>query len=138
MSAPDTPAGRDLLRRHPELTADEVGEVELQARGRSLQAEAERRERVLDAFRHLLTDGQRAAASAVLLLDPDPLAALDDAALRTILAGWRIRGYPRNSIERLAKPLGWRRPRSSMRSCRRVGVARFHWTAPAGIQPCVA
>jgi len=59
----------------------------LQARGRSQQAEAERRERVLDALRHLLTDDQRAAATAVMLLDPDPLAALDDAALRTILAG---------------------------------------------------
>lgn len=75
------------MRRHPELTADEVAEVELQARGRSLQAEAERRERVLDALRHLLTDDQRAAASAVMLLDPDALALLDDSKLQMILTG---------------------------------------------------
>jgi hypothetical protein len=87
LSEPETPAGRDLLRRHPELTAGEVGEVELQARGRSVQAEAERRERVLDALRHLLTDEQRAAASALMMLDPDALALLDDSKLQMILAG---------------------------------------------------
>lgn len=87
LSEPETPAGRDLLRRHPQLTAGEIGEVELQARGRSLQSEAERRERVLDALRHLLTDDERAAATAVLLLDPDSIASLDDAKLRLILTG---------------------------------------------------
>jgi len=87
LGRPDTPAGRDLIRRHRDLTADEVAEVEFQARGRSVQAEGERHERVLDAFRHLMTDDQRAAATAVLLLDPDAIASLDDAKLRMILAG---------------------------------------------------
>lgn len=87
MSEPETPAGRELLQRHHELATEEVVEVELQARGRTLQAETERRERVLDALRHLLTDDQRAAATAVMLLDPDALTSLDDANLRMLLAG---------------------------------------------------
>jgi hypothetical protein len=87
LSKPDTPAGRALLARHPDVSATEIVEVELQTRGRSVQAETERRERVFDVLRHLLSDDQRAAASAVLLLDPDAIAVLDDAKLRLILAG---------------------------------------------------
>jgi hypothetical protein len=39
-----------MLRRHPDLAADEVAELELQARGLGLQADAARRGRVLDGF----------------------------------------------------------------------------------------
>jgi hypothetical protein len=100
LGGPETPAGRDLLRDHPELTADEVREVQLQARGRALQADAERRERVVDALRHLLTDDQCAAITAVLLLDPDAIASLDDANIRMILGGL---ADPRMNLDREAR-----------------------------------
>ncbi|MEA2608473.1 MAG: hypothetical protein QOJ75_716 [Chloroflexota bacterium] len=100
MAEPDTPAGRDLLRRHPDLSADEIGEVELQARGRGLQADADRRERVVDALRHLLTDDQRAAITAVLRIDPDVIASLDDAKIRLILGQL---ADPRMNLDREAR-----------------------------------
>jgi hypothetical protein len=87
VSDPQTLAGRELVQRHPELTPDEVGEVERQAHGQGTMAERERREGVLDRFRHLLTDEQRGAANAVLSLDADAIAPFDDAKLRFILAG---------------------------------------------------
>ena len=87
MGGPETLAGRELLQRHPELGADAVGEVEDQARGQAIHADMERRERVLDQLRHLLTDAQRGAANAVLSLDPDTIASFDDEKLRLILAG---------------------------------------------------
>lgn len=87
MSDPETPAGRELLRRHPELGADEVSEVEREARGQQIQVGMERRERVIDGLRHVLTPEQLGAVSAVLLLDPDTIAKLDDEKLQVVLGG---------------------------------------------------
>jgi hypothetical protein len=64
LGGPETLAGQELLQRHPELGADAVGEVEDQPRGQAIHADMERRERVLDQLRHLLTDAQRGAANA--------------------------------------------------------------------------
>ena len=87
MSDPETLAGRELLQRHPALQADEVGEVERQAHGQAIMAERERKERVLDGLRHVLTSEQIGAASAVLLLDPDTIATLGEDRLRFVLEG---------------------------------------------------
>ena len=87
MSGPGTLAGRELLQRHPELSADEVGEIERQAQGQGIMAERERKERLVDGLRRVLTPEQLGAASAVLSLDPDVIATLDDATLRFVLDG---------------------------------------------------
>ena len=87
MDAPQTAAGRDLLRRHPELEADEIGTIELEAQGRRVEADSERRDRVVDRLRHLLTPAQLGAVHAVLTLDPEAIAVLDDEMLRVVLAG---------------------------------------------------
>jgi len=85
---PATLAGRELLQRHPELDAAEVSEVERQARGQETHAAMERRERVVSALRHLLTPAQIGAVDAVLALDPDVIATLDDETLRVVLSGF--------------------------------------------------
>ena len=87
MSAPKTLAGQELLVRHPELDADEIAEVERQARGQEVQAGMERRQQVADGLRHLLTPEQLGAISAVLVLDPETIASLDDDSLRVVLNG---------------------------------------------------
>ena len=100
MSGPTTPAGRDLLDRHPDLGATEITEVELQAAGRALRADVERRDRVVDALRRVLSDDQRAAISAALTIDPDAIATLDDETLRLILNGF---AEPRTNLDREAR-----------------------------------
>lgn len=87
MSDPATLAGRELLVRHPDLDADEVVELERQAHGQGIQDERERRQRLVDGLRHVLTPEQLGAASAVLALDPDVIATLDDETLRFVLDG---------------------------------------------------
>jgi hypothetical protein len=84
---PATLAGRELLVRHPEVGADEVVELERQAHGQGIQAERERVQRLVDGLRHVLTPDQLGAASAVLYLDPDVIATLDEATLRFVLDG---------------------------------------------------
>jgi len=84
---PATLAGRELLVRHPEVGPDEVVELERQAHGQGIQAERERRQRLVDGLRHVLTPEQLGAASAVLYLDPDVIATLDEATLRSVLDG---------------------------------------------------
>ena len=87
MSDPATLAGRELLVQHPGVGADEVVELERQAHGQGIQAERERRQRLVDGLRHVLTPDQLGAATAVLALDPDVIAALDDDTLRFVLDG---------------------------------------------------
>jgi hypothetical protein len=84
---PSTLAGRELLQRHADLAADEVIEVERQSRGQETHAAMERRERLVDALRHLLTPDQLGAVTAVLALDPDLVATLDDEKMRLVLSG---------------------------------------------------
>jgi hypothetical protein len=87
VSDPATLAGRELLDKHPDVGADEVVELERQAHGQGIQAERERRQRLVDGLRHVLTPEQLGAASAVLFMDPDVIATLDDATLRFVLDG---------------------------------------------------
>jgi hypothetical protein len=87
VSDPATEAGRELLARHPDLGGDEVVELERQAHGQGIQAERERRQRLVDGLRHVLTPEQLGAASAVLVLDPDVVTTLDDETLRFVLDG---------------------------------------------------
>jgi hypothetical protein len=87
VTEPETLAGQGLLRRHPELAADEVGEVERQARGQGIMAERDRTQRVLDLLHDRLTSDQVGAATAVLTLDSDVIASLDEATLGVVLAG---------------------------------------------------
>jgi hypothetical protein len=86
-AGPETLAGQELLRRHPDLDAEEVAEVERQARGQEVHAGRERGQRVADGLRHLLTTEQLGAVTAVLLLDPETIGRLDDATLRSVLYG---------------------------------------------------
>lgn len=88
MSDPKTLAGRELLLAHADLAADEIVEVERQAHGQGIQAERERVQRLVDGLRHVLTPEQLGAVSAVLSLDPDAIAALDDGTLRVVLDGF--------------------------------------------------
>ena len=88
MSDPQTLAGRQLLLAHADLAADEIVELELQAHGQGIQAERERVQRLVDGLRHALTPEQLAAVSAVLSLDPDAIATLDDDTLRVVLDGF--------------------------------------------------
>jgi hypothetical protein len=94
VSDPGTLAGRELLGRHPEVTTDEVVELERQAHGQGVMAERERKERLVDALRHLLTPEQLGAMSAVIYLDPDPIATLDDDRLRFVLDGLTRMPFP--------------------------------------------
>ena len=55
--------------------------------GQGIMAERERKERLVDGLRRVLTPEQLGAASAVLSLDPDVIATLDDATLRFVLDG---------------------------------------------------
>jgi hypothetical protein len=87
VSGPETLAGRALVDLVRGLDQEAIVEVERQARGRQAQDDAARRERVLDRIRHLLSSEQLAAANAVLLLDPDSIAALPDEQVRFVLAG---------------------------------------------------
>jgi hypothetical protein len=87
VDAPQTAAGREFVRQHPELEADEISAIELQARGQGAKADAERRDRVVDRLRHLLTAEQLGAVNAVLTLDPEAIASFDDEMLRVVLAG---------------------------------------------------
>ena len=87
MSDPKTLAGRELLQRHHELAADEIVELERQAHGQGVQAERERVQRLVDGLRHVLTPEQLGAVSAVLSLDPDIIATLDELTLRFVLDG---------------------------------------------------
>ena len=87
MSDPKTLAGRELLLAHPDLAADEIVELERQARGQGIRAERERVQRLVDGLRHVLTPEQLGAVSAVLALDPDAIAALDEGTLRVVLDG---------------------------------------------------
>jgi hypothetical protein len=84
---PGTSAGRALLRRYPVLHADEVAEVERQARGQGLASCSDRMDRVVDRLHHLLSPEQLGAVSAVRALDPDAIASLDDETMRGVLAG---------------------------------------------------
>ena len=88
MSDPETLAGRELLLRHPELEAADVREVERQAQGQGVMAERERKERVVDGLRHLLTAEQLGAASAVIYLDPDAIVTLGEDRLQFALDGF--------------------------------------------------
>ena len=87
MSDPATLAGRELLLRLPELAAAEIVELERQAHGQGIQAERERLQRLVDELRHVLTPEQLGAASALLSLDPDVIATLDDVTLRFVVDG---------------------------------------------------
>ena len=87
MSDPATLAGRELLVRHPDLGADDIVELERQARGQAIMAERERLQRLVDALRSFLTPEQLGTASALLVLDPDTIATLDDATVRFVLDG---------------------------------------------------
>jgi hypothetical protein len=87
VSDPTTLAGRELLLRHADVEAAEIVELERQAQGQGIQAERERVQRLVDGLRRVLTPEQLGAASAILALDPDVLATLDDVALRVVLDG---------------------------------------------------
>jgi hypothetical protein len=87
VSDPKTRAGRELLLHHRDLAADEIVELERQAHGQGIHAERERVQRLVDGLRHVLTPEQLGAASAVLSLDPDVIATLDEATLRFVLDG---------------------------------------------------
>jgi hypothetical protein len=87
MNDPATLAGRELLIQHPEVGADEVAELERQAHGQGIKSERERVQRLVDALRRALTPEQLGAVSAVLSLDPDAIASLDDDTLRFVLDG---------------------------------------------------
>ena len=88
MSDPATLAGRELLLRHPELAAGDVVELERQAHGQGIQAERERIQLLVDGIRRFLTPDQLGTASALLSLDPDVIATLDDDRLRFALDGF--------------------------------------------------
>ena len=87
MSDPATLAGREMLVRHPDVGADEVAELERQAHGQGVHAERERVHRLVDGLRRVLTPDQLGAASAILALDPDAIATIDDDTLRFVLDG---------------------------------------------------
>jgi hypothetical protein len=87
MDRPRTEAGRKLLSAHPEIPAESVIDVELQARGQGAIDDRDRQDRVMDRIRLLLTNEQAAAVQAVRILDPDAIAAIDDGTLRTVLSG---------------------------------------------------
>ena len=76
-----------LLLAHADLAADEIVELERQAHGQGIRAERERVQRLVDGLRHVLTPEQLGAVSAVLTLDPDAIATLDDDTLRFVLDG---------------------------------------------------
>ena len=76
-----------LLLAHADLAADEIVELERQAHGQGIQAERERVQRLVDGLRHVLTPEQLGAVSAILTLDPDAIATLDDDTLRFVLDG---------------------------------------------------
>ena len=103
MSDPTTLAAKELLARHPDLDADEVGEIERQAQGQGIMAERERKERLVDRLRHLLTAEQLGAMSAVIYLDPDPIATLSDDKLRFVLDGLTRMPIPPPEERRAAK-----------------------------------
>jgi hypothetical protein len=88
VSDPETLAGRELLLAHADVAADDIVEVERQARGQGIKAERERVQRPVDAMRHVLTPDQLGAVSSVLSLDPDAIATLDDDTLRVVLDGF--------------------------------------------------
>ncbi len=102
MSDPTTRAGRDLLVRYPDLVADEIVELERQARGQGTQAARERVQRLIDALRRFPTPEQLGTATALLTLDPDVTAALDDDTVRFVL----------DALTRMPNP-GSRGPRRS-------------------------
>ena len=77
-----------LLLAHADLAADEIVELERQAHGQGIQAERERVQRLVDGLRHVLTPEQLGAVSAILTLDPDAIATLDDDTLRFVLDGF--------------------------------------------------
>jgi hypothetical protein len=87
MADPVTLAGRELLVRHPDIGSDEIVEIERQAHGQGIKSQRERVQRVVDGLRRVLTPDQLGAASAVLALDPDAIATLDDETLRFVLDG---------------------------------------------------
>ena len=87
MTGPKTLAGRDMLLRHADVAAAEIVELERQAHGQGIQAERKRVQRLVDGLRHVLTPEQLGAVSAVLSLDPDAIATLDDDTLRVALDG---------------------------------------------------
>ena len=87
MSDPKTRAGRELLLARADLAADEIVELERQAHGQGIQAERERVQRLIDGLRHVLTPEQLGAVSAVLSLDPEVVATLDEVTLRLVLDG---------------------------------------------------
>ena len=87
MSDPETLAGRELLLAHADLAADEIVELERQAHGQGIQAERERVQHLVDGLRRVLTPEQLGAASALLTLDPDVIATLDEGTLRFVLDG---------------------------------------------------
>jgi hypothetical protein len=87
VSEPRTRAGRELLLAHTDVAADEIVELERQAHGQGIQAERERVQRLVDGLRHLLTPEQLGAVSAILALDPDVIAGLDEETLRFVLDG---------------------------------------------------
>ena len=76
-----------MLLRHADVAADEIVELERQAHGQGIQAERERVQRLVDGLRHVLTPEQLGAASAILSLDPDVIASLDEVTLRFVLDG---------------------------------------------------
>ncbi len=94
MSDPGTRAGRELLLAHADVAADEIVELERQARGQGIQAERERVQRLVDGLRSVLTPEQLGAVSAVLSLDPDVVASLDEGTLRFVLDGLVQRPNP--------------------------------------------
>jgi hypothetical protein len=87
VSDPKTLAGRELLLAHADLAVDEVVELERQAHGQGVQTERERVQRLVDGLRRVLTPEQLGAVSAVLSLDPDVIATLDEGTLRFALDG---------------------------------------------------
>jgi hypothetical protein len=84
---PETAAGRRLLQRHPDLSADDVLDVEVEARSGGLALGAERLDRVVDRLRPMLSPDQLAALRAARLLDPDAIAGQPDDVIRVVLAG---------------------------------------------------
>jgi hypothetical protein len=88
LTEPSTEAARALLQAHPDLDAAAVVAVEQQACGQGMAQASDRAHRVLDRLRSLLTVEQLSAATAVLALDPDRIAELDDATLRLALDGF--------------------------------------------------
>jgi hypothetical protein len=76
-----------MLLAHADLATDEIVELERQAHGQGVQAERERVQRLVDGLRHVLSAEQLGAVSAVLSLDPDVIATLDEGTLRLVLDG---------------------------------------------------